>query len=52
MITVECPHCSNEHISIPEENKKFIIGGKVVVDCTKCDKLYTVEDDGECIFTH
>ena len=50
MIIVNCPYCQKEHMLNPDENERLIRGGKVVINCDY-DILYTVEDDGESIFT-
>lgn len=54
MITVECPYCGKDYILNLKEIKKLTIGGKVVItDCNcGCNRMFVVEDDGDCIFSH
>lgn len=51
MITVNCPHCGQEHILMPDEIDTLVRTGKVVItDCT-CGMLFTVEQGDDCFFT-
>lgn len=52
MIVVECPHCGEKHILLPDEIDILFRSGKFVVTNCRCDKLYTVEQDDDCYFTH
>ena len=52
MIVVECPHCGEKHILLPDEIDILFRSGKFVVTNCQCDKLYTVEQDDDCYFTH
>ena len=52
MISVKCPHCGNELYLDEWELEELEIYGKTVITDCDCGKLFTVEDDGDCIFTH
>lgn len=44
---LECPYCKAINTITDEEYKDIDFVGKVVVECNKCNKLYTLRDDGD-----
>lgn len=51
MIIVDCPHCGKQHALLPDEIKKLIRTGKVVITDCSCGRMYTVEQGDDCYFT-
>lgn len=52
MISVKCPHCGNELDLYEEELEDIRTHGKTVITDCDCGKMFTVEDDGDCVFAH
>lgn len=49
-ILVTCPYCGERHLMNGYEKENLCSGGKSVICCSNCDKLYTVEQDTDSIF--
>lgn len=46
-----CPYCKEERFLTETEMETAWNHGKVVIADCDCGRLYTVEDDGDCVFT-
>lgn len=49
-IIVTCPHCGERHLITTYEKECLCELGKAVVNCSSCDKLYTVRQDTDGFF--
>ena len=45
-----CPYCGGKNITTKETLKDLAIYGKSVIDCEKCNTLFTLRDDGDGIY--
>ena len=49
---VICPHCGKENEKEYRHKQDMSLYGKAVFNCTGCDKLFTLADDGDGEYVH
>lgn len=43
----ECPHCKTINTISDEAYKDIELVGKVVIECSSCNRLFILRDDGD-----